>query len=42
MTILSRQENKENNAAPYRQEEHVKAANSLPDLAPEDGDALPF
>jgi single-strand DNA-binding protein len=42
MTILSRQENKENNATPYRQEEHVKAANSLPDLAPEDGDALPF
>ena len=42
MTILSRQENKENNAAPYRQEEHVKAANSLSDLAPEDGDALPF
>jgi single-strand DNA-binding protein len=42
MTILSRQENKENNAAPYRQEEPVKAANSLPDLAPEDGDALPF
>ena len=42
MTILSRQENKENNAAPYRQEEQVKAANSLPDLAPEDGDALPF
>ena len=42
MTILSRQENKENNAAPYRQEEHVKAANILPDLAPEDGDALPF
>ena len=42
MTILSRQENKENNAAPSRQEEHVKAANILPDLAPEDGDALPF
>ncbi|MCF8329227.1 MAG: single-stranded DNA-binding protein [Crocinitomicaceae bacterium] len=42
MTILSRQENKENNVAPYRQEEPVKAANSLPDLAPEDGDALPF
>jgi single-strand DNA-binding protein len=42
MTILSRQENKENNVTPYRQEEHVKAANSLPDLAPEDGDALPF
>ena len=38
----STEENKENNAAPYRQEEHVKAANSLPDLAPEDGDALPF
>ncbi len=42
MTILSRQENKENNAAPYRQEENVKAENNLPDLAPEDGDALPF
>ena len=42
MTILSRQENKENNAVPYRQEENVKAENNLPDLAPEDGDALPF
>ena len=42
MTILSRQENKENNAAPYRQEENVKAENNLPDLATEDGDALPF
>ncbi len=42
MTILSKQENKENNAAPYRQEENVKAENNLPDLAPEDGDALPF
>ena len=29
MTILSRQENKENNAAPYRQEEHVKAASRV-------------
>jgi single-strand DNA-binding protein len=42
MTILSRPENKENNPAPYRKEDHSTTESKLTDLAPEEGDVLPF
>ena len=42
MTILSKIENKENNAAPYRQEANKEGVQKIQDFSPEEGDVLPF
>ena len=42
MTILSKIENKENNAAPYRQESNKEVVQKIQDFSPEEGDVLPF
>ena len=42
MTILSKIENKENNAAPYRQEANKEVVQKIQDFSPEEGDILPF
>ena len=42
MMILSKIENKENNAAPYRQEANKEVVQKIQDFSPEEGDILPF
>ena len=42
MTILSKIENKENNAAPYRQESNKEVVQKIQDFSPEEGDVLPL